>query len=117
MCCAFRSQQRSPAIRILATSRSSRIRSASPSSPPPSIPQPASEVGYLIDPPERVEGTFVAVFAQEDPADALALTFLRDNGIDARVFPQVGDIVSGATGGASLFGMSGLLCVPEADAD
>jgi hypothetical protein len=75
-------------------------------------------VGYLIDPPERVEGVFVAVFAQTDLADELALSFLRDNGIDARPFPQVGDIVAqGFGGGAGMYGHSSLVCVPDADAD
>ena len=74
-------------------------------------------MGYLIDPPEHVEGAFVAVFAQEGPADALALTFLRDQGIDARFFPQMGDLVMGATMGGGLFDAGGVICVPEADAD
>jgi len=74
-------------------------------------------VGYLIDPPQRIEGEYVAVFAQEGPADALALEFLRDQGIDARVFPQMGDLVYGATGGSSLFGGDALVCVPQSDAD
>jgi hypothetical protein len=78
-------------------------------------------MGYLIDPPEHVEGVFVAVFAQTDLADGLALDFLRDKGIDARPFPQMGDIgqsgLGGVAGGTSLFGTAALVCVPEADAD
>ena len=78
-------------------------------------------MGYLIDPPERVEGRFVAVFMQTDPADGLALEFLRDNGIDARPFPLMGDIAfegfGGLGGGASMYGGSALVCVPEPDAD
>lgn len=78
-------------------------------------------MGHLIDPPERVEGTFVAVFLQTDIADGLAISFLRDNGIDARAFPIMGDLAfegfGGFAGGASLFGGQALVCVPEADAD
>jgi hypothetical protein len=78
-------------------------------------------MGYLIDPPERVEGRFVAVFAQTGVADALAVTYLRDNGIDAREFPQMGDLgagaLSGIVGSSSLFGAAALICVPEAQAD
>jgi hypothetical protein len=78
-------------------------------------------VGHLIDPPERVEGRFVAVFMQTDVADGLALDFLRDHGIDARGFPVMGDLAfeafGGLGGGASMFGGNALVCVPEADAD
>lgn len=77
-------------------------------------------VGYLIDPPQRVEGRFVAVFAQTDMPDALAVAFLRDRGFDAKVFPQMGDLAFGAfgaMGGAPLFGDSALVCVPEEQAD
>ena len=78
-------------------------------------------MGFLIDPPERIEGVFVAVFAQTEAADALAIPFLRDNGIDARTFPQMVDVVAGGIGGlgggTSLFSGQGLVCVPEADAD
>ena len=78
-------------------------------------------MGHLIDPPERVEGTYVAVFMQTDVADALAIEFLRDNGIDARAFPIMGDIAfqgfGGLGGGANLFGGEALVCVPEPDAD
>jgi hypothetical protein len=78
-------------------------------------------VGYLIDPPERVEGRYVAVFRQTDVADALAVEFLRDNGIDARTFPVVGDIAfeafGGLGGGVSMFGGNALVCVPEPNAD
>jgi hypothetical protein len=41
-------------------------------------------VGYLIDPPEVVEGRYVAVFCQTDLADGLAIQFLRDHGIGGR---------------------------------
>ena len=77
-------------------------------------------MGYLIDPPQRVQGRYVAVFAQTDAADALALVFLREQGIDAKAFPQMGDLAFdafGALGAASLFGQSGLVCVPEDQAD
>lgn len=79
-------------------------------------------MGHIIDPPERVEGRFVAVFLQTDIADGLALSFLRDNGIDARAFPIMGDLAfegfgGFAGGGASLFGGQALVCVPETDAD
>ncbi|HXW77734.1 MAG TPA: hypothetical protein VEJ20_10005 [Candidatus Eremiobacteraceae bacterium] len=78
-------------------------------------------MGYLIDPPERVEGRYVAVFRQTDVADALAVEFLRDNGIDVRTFPLVGDLAfeafGGLGGGTSMFGGQTLVCVPEADAD
>ncbi len=78
-------------------------------------------MGHLIDPPERVEGRFVAVFMQTDPADGLALEFLRENGIDARPFPLMGDLAFGALGGlgggAAMYGHQALVCVPDADAD
>ena len=78
-------------------------------------------MGHLIDPPERVEGRFVAIFMQTNPADGLALEFLRDNGIDARPFPLMGDIAfegfGGLAGGASMYGGRALVCVPEPDAD
>ena len=78
-------------------------------------------MGHLIDPPERVEGRFVAVFLQTDIADGLAISFLRDNGIDARPFPVMGDIAfegfGGLGGGTSIFGGQALVCVPESDAD
>jgi hypothetical protein len=77
-------------------------------------------MGYLIDPPQRVQGRYVAVFAQTDAVDALALAFLREQGIDAKAFPQMGDLAFdafGALGAASLFGQSGLVCVPEDQAD
>lgn len=77
-------------------------------------------MGHIIDPPERVEGKFVAVFLQTDLADELAISFLRDNGIDARPFPLMGDIAfegfGGLAGGASMFGAKALVCVPEDDA-
>jgi len=78
-------------------------------------------VGHLIDPPERVEGQYVAVYMQTDLADGLAIAFLRDHGIDARPFPIMGDIAfegfGGLAGGASMFGGQALVCVPEAMAD
>jgi hypothetical protein len=78
-------------------------------------------VGHLIDPPERVEGQFVAVFMQTDLADALAIDFLRDHGIDARPFPMMGDIAfegfGGLGGGAAMYGGQALVCVPENKAD
>ena len=78
-------------------------------------------MGHLIDPPERVEGRFVAVFMQTDPADGLALEFLRDNGIDARPFPLMGDLAfegfGGLGGGAAMYGGRALVCVPDGDAD
>jgi hypothetical protein len=78
-------------------------------------------VGYLIDPPEIVEGRYVAVFCQTDLADGLAIQFLRDHGIDAKALPLVGDIAfegfGGMAGGTSMFGGQALVCVPEPDAD
>lgn len=78
-------------------------------------------MGHLIDPPERVEGKFVAVFLQTDIADGLAISFLRDNGIDARAFPMMGDLAfegfGGLAGGSSIFGGQALVCVPEGDAE
>lgn len=77
-------------------------------------------MGYLIDPPQHVEGKYVAVFAQTEVADALALPFLREQGIDAKAFPQMGDLAFdafGALGAASLIGDSGLVCVPAEQAD
>lgn len=78
-------------------------------------------MGHLIDPPEHVEGQFVAVFMQTDLADALAIAFLRDHGIDARPFPIMGDIAfegfGGLAGGGSMFGAQALVCVPESKAD
>jgi len=78
-------------------------------------------VGHLIDPPERVEGQYVAVYMQTDLADGLAIAFLRDHGIDARPFPIMGDIAfegfGGLAGGASMFGGQALVCVPEAMAE
>jgi len=78
-------------------------------------------MGHLIDPPEHVEGKFVAVFLQTDFADGLAIAFLRDNGIDARSFPMMGDIAfegfGGLAGGSSMYGGQALVCVPETDAD
>lgn len=77
-------------------------------------------MGHLIDPPESVEGDYVAVFAQTDLGDATAIDFLRANGIDAKPFPVMGDLafsMLGPGGGASLFGSETLVCVPEADAE
>jgi len=78
-------------------------------------------VGYLIDPPEHVEGDFVAVFAQTDLADSLAVEFLKDRGLHPVVLPQLGDLGAamggGLGGGSSLYGGEGLVCVPTAEAD
>ncbi len=78
-------------------------------------------MGHLIDPPERVEGDYVAVFLQTDVADTLAIAFLRDHGIDAKPFPMMGDLAfegfGGLGGGASMYGSQALVCVPEASAD
>ena len=77
-------------------------------------------MGHLIDPPEHVEGRFVAVFVQTEFADALAIEFLRNSGIDARAFPMMGDLAfegfGGLAGGASMYGSRALVCVPETDA-
>ena len=77
-------------------------------------------MGYLIDPPEHVEGSYVAVFAQTDLGDATAIDFLRANGIDAKPFPKMGDLAFDSLGpgsGGSIFGGETLVCVPEKDAD
>jgi len=78
-------------------------------------------MGNLIDPPERVEGDFVAVFAQHDMADALAVEFLKDRGLHPIVMPQMGDLgvaLGGIAGGAAgLYGGEALLFVPAAEAD
>ncbi|HME81911.1 MAG TPA: hypothetical protein VKF82_07520 [Candidatus Eremiobacteraceae bacterium] len=78
-------------------------------------------MGYLIDPPQRVEGDYVAVFAQTDMADALAIEFLKSNGLHPVALPQMGDLgmaLGGAFGGgADLYGGEALLCVPVAEAD
>lgn len=73
-------------------------------------------MGYLIDPPKPIEGAFVAVFAHTGLSDGLAISFLRDHGIDARNFP-LGDLVYGVTAGAPLFGESAVVCVPREDAE
>ena len=77
-------------------------------------------MGYLIDPPERVEGVYVAVFAQTDLGDATAIDVLRANGIDAKPFPMMGDLpfaMLGPGGGGSLFGGETLVCVSAANAE
>lgn len=76
-------------------------------------------MGYLIEPPQKIEGDFVAIFAQVDLADQLAVAFLRDRGFEARVFPIAGDLGSsfGAMGGGDLFGGEALVCVPSPQAD
>lgn len=79
-------------------------------------------MGYLIDPPEQVEGEFVAVFGQTDLADALAVEFLKDNGLHPVVMPLMGDLgtaIGGAMsgGGGGLFGGEALLCVPRSEAE
>jgi len=62
----------------------------------------------------------VAVFVQTEIADALAIEFLRNSGIDARAFPMMGDLAfegfGGLAGGGSMFGSQALVCVPESDA-
>jgi len=77
-------------------------------------------MGYLIDPPERIEGEYFAVFAQTDLGDATAIDFLRQNGIDAKPFPIMGDLAFTTLGpgsGGSLFGGEAYVCVPQADAE
>jgi hypothetical protein len=76
-------------------------------------------VGHLIDPPERVEGVYVAVFGQTDLGDATAIDVLRANGIDAKPFPVMGDLPFAmlGPGSGSLFGGETLVCVPEVDAE
>lgn len=78
-------------------------------------------MGNLIDPPQHVEGEYVAVFAQTDLADALAVEFLKDHGLHPVVMPQMGDLgmaLGGAFGGgADLFGGEALLCVPASEAE
>lgn len=76
-------------------------------------------MGHLIDPPEHVEGVYVAVFAQTDLSDSTAVDFLRSNGIDAKPFPVMGDLAFNSLGpgsGGSIFGGETLVCVPEKDA-
>ena len=76
-------------------------------------------MGYLIDPPEHVEGAYVAVFAQTDLGDATAIDFLRTNGIDAKPFPMMGDFAFNTLGpgsGGGIFGGETLVCVPDKDA-
>jgi hypothetical protein len=76
-------------------------------------------MGYLIDPPEHVEGAYVAVFAQTDLGDSTAIDFLRSNGIDAKPFPKMGDLAFDTLGpgsGGSIFGGETLVCVPGQDA-
>jgi hypothetical protein len=77
-------------------------------------------MGYLIDPPEHVEGAYFAVFAQTDLGDATAIDFLRTNGIDAKPFPMMGDFAFDTLGpgtGGSMFGGETLVCVPDTDAE
>jgi len=77
-------------------------------------------VGYLVDPPERVEGVYVAVFGATELSDATAIDLLRANGIDAKPFPLMGDLpfaMLGPGSGGSLFGGETLVCVPEPDAE
>lgn len=78
-------------------------------------------MGYLIDPPQHVEGEYVAVFAQTDMVDALAIEFLKDHGLHPVAMPQMGDLgaaLGGAFGGgADLFGNEALLCVPANEAE
>ena len=78
-------------------------------------------MGYLIDPPEHVEGDYVAVFAQTGLSDAMASDFLKNHGLHPVVMPQMGDL--GASlgravgGGIGLFGGEALICVPQAEAE
>lgn len=78
-------------------------------------------MGHLIDPPQRVEGEYVAIFAQTGIADHLALSLLRERGFDARPFPLMGDLAfesfGGMLGGSALFGGESLVCVPARQAD
>jgi hypothetical protein len=78
-------------------------------------------MGYLIDPPQRVEGDYVAVFAQTDLADSLATEFLRNHGLHPVALPQMGDLgmaIGGAFGGgADPYGEQALVCVPQGEAD
>jgi hypothetical protein len=77
-------------------------------------------MGHLIDPPEHIEGVYVAVFAQTDLGDSTAIDFLRANGIEAKPFPVMGDFAFNALGpgsGGSIFGGETLVCVPEKDAE
>lgn len=77
-------------------------------------------MGYVIDPPQPVEGDFVAVFAQTNAADALAKTFLESRDLHPVVMPQFGRfaaILGAAIGpGPSLYGPEGLVCVPKGEA-
>jgi hypothetical protein len=77
-------------------------------------------MGHLIDPPKQIEGTYVAVFAQTDLGDSMAIDFLRANGIDAKPFPVMGDLAFDTLGpgsGGSIFGGESLVCVPAKDAE
>lgn len=78
-------------------------------------------MGYLIDPPQQVEGDYVAIFAQTGVADHLALSLLHERGFDARPFPLMGDLAfegfGGMLGGSALFGGESLICVPARQAD
>lgn len=78
-------------------------------------------MGYLIDPPEPIEGDYVAVFAQTDLADSLASGFLENHGLHPVSMPQMGDlgvaIGGGLVGGTGLYGSDALLCVPRAEAE
>lgn len=78
-------------------------------------------MGYLIDPPEHVEGDYVAVFAQTGLSDAMASEFLKNHGLHPVVMPQMGDFgaaLGGAVGGGiGLFGGEALICVPQAEAE
>jgi hypothetical protein len=78
-------------------------------------------MGYLIDPPEHVEGDYVAVFAQTSLPDSMASEFLKNHGLHPVVMPQMGDFgaaLGGAVGGGiGLFGGEALICVPAGEAD
>ncbi len=77
-------------------------------------------MGYIIDPPQPVEGDYVAVFAQTEAADALAKTFLESRDMHPVVMPQFGRfaaLLGAAIGpGPSLYGPEGLVCVPKSEA-
>jgi hypothetical protein len=78
-------------------------------------------MGFLIEPPRPIEGDFVAIFAQTDIADELALTLLRERGFDVRPFPVMGDLafegIGGMLGSTSLFGGESLVCVPRSQVE
>ena len=79
-------------------------------------------MGYLIDPPEHVEGDYVAVFAQTSLSDSMASEFLKNHGLHPVVMPQMGNLGAAfggfiGGGGGGLFGGEALICVPQGEAD